>query len=164
MVRYARQQGVTEIKVEQICERSEHNEGEGDVEDDVDRDDDDNQFGETDGGGRYLIWAFSTHKTEAIVAFNGSTPHTVSRESGPSRHHVKLTVIRRYRYLRVNHARTQSHPIASLSVHLDAVSPHRTNDRYVLGKPAKAVITLHEQSFSTTWTSGLGIQSDNGKR
>lgn len=78
MVRYARQQRVTEIKVEQICERSEHNEGGGDVEDDVDRDDDDNQFGETDGGGRYLIWAFSTHKTVSTVAFNGSTPHTVS--------------------------------------------------------------------------------------
>lgn len=82
MVRYARRQGVSEIKVEQICERSQHNEGDGEADDDADRDDDDNQFGETDGGGRYLVWAFSTHKTESTVAFNangnGSNPYTVS--------------------------------------------------------------------------------------
>ena len=80
MVRYARQQGVTEIKVEQICERSQHNEGgdEQDGEGDGDDDDDDDQYGETDGGGRYLVWAFSTHKTESTVPFDGNSTHTVS--------------------------------------------------------------------------------------
>jgi len=67
MALYARLHGVTSIKVEQICERSQHNEGE--------EDDDD---GEQDGGGRYLVWAFSTHKTEATVPFNGIEKHSVS--------------------------------------------------------------------------------------
>lgn len=79
MVRYARQQGVTEIKVEQICERSQHNEGpDADGDGDGDEDDDDDQYGETDGGGRYLVWAFSTHKTESTVPFNGNSTYTVS--------------------------------------------------------------------------------------
>ena len=71
MAHYARLHGVTSIKVEQICERSQHNEGE---EDDDEHDDD----GEQDGGGRYLVWAFSTHKTEATVPFNGIEKHSVS--------------------------------------------------------------------------------------
>jgi hypothetical protein len=71
MALYARLHGVTSIKVEQICERSQHNEGE---EDDDEHDDD----GEQDGGGRYLVWAFSTHKTEANVPFNGIEKHSVS--------------------------------------------------------------------------------------
>lgn len=78
MVRYARQQGVTEIKVEQICERSQHNEGGDEQDGEGDDDDDDDQYGETDGGGRYLVWAFSTHKTESTVPFNGNSTHTVS--------------------------------------------------------------------------------------
>jgi hypothetical protein len=60
--------------VEQICERSQHNEGE---EEDVDDDDDGEGYGEQDGGARYLVWAFSTHKTEARVSFNGTEKHTV---------------------------------------------------------------------------------------
>jgi hypothetical protein len=71
MALYARLHGVTSIKVEQICERSQHNEGE---QDDDEHDDD----GEQDGGGRYLVWAFSTHKTEANVPFNGIEKHSVS--------------------------------------------------------------------------------------
>jgi hypothetical protein len=71
MALYARLHDVTSIKVEQICERSQHNEGE---EDDDEHDDD----AEQDGGGRYLVWAFSTHKTEAIVPFNGIEKHSVS--------------------------------------------------------------------------------------
>ena len=74
MALYARLHGVTSIKVEQICERSQHNEGE---EDDDEHDDD----GEQDGGGRYLVWAFSTHKTEATVPFNGIEKHSVSLHS-----------------------------------------------------------------------------------
>lgn len=75
MVTYAKTRAVTEIKVEQICERSQHNEGD---EDDDEHDDDGDQYGEQDGGGRYLVWAFSTHKTEASVPFNGAATHTVS--------------------------------------------------------------------------------------
>jgi hypothetical protein len=60
--------------VEQICERSQHNEGD---EDDDEHDDDGDQYGEQDGGGRYLVWAFSTHKTEASVPFSGAAAHTV---------------------------------------------------------------------------------------
>jgi hypothetical protein len=71
MALYARLHGVTEVRVEQICERSQHNEGEGD---DDEHDDD----GEQDGGGRYLVWAFATHKTEARVPFNGREKHIVS--------------------------------------------------------------------------------------
>jgi hypothetical protein len=71
MALYARLHGVTSIKVEQICERSQHNEGE---EDDDEHEDD----AEQDGGGRYLVWAFSTHKTEATVPFNGIEKHSVS--------------------------------------------------------------------------------------
>ena len=74
MAQFARSKGVTEIKVEQICERSQHNEGE---DDDDENDDDDNQYGEQDGGARYLVWAFSTHKTESTVKFNGTEKHTV---------------------------------------------------------------------------------------
>ena len=76
MALYARLHGVTSIKVEQICERSQHNEGE---EDDDEHDDD----GEQDGGGRYLVWAFSTHKTEATVQFNGIEKHSVSTHCNP---------------------------------------------------------------------------------
>jgi len=71
MALYATAHGVTEIRVEQICEISQHNEGE---EDDGEHDDD----GEQDGGGRYLVWAFSTHKTEARVPFVGLEKHSVS--------------------------------------------------------------------------------------
>lgn len=74
MAQFARSKGVTEIKVEQICERSLHNEGE---DDDDENDDDDNSYGEQDGGARYLVWAFSTHKTESTVKFNGTEKHTV---------------------------------------------------------------------------------------
>ena len=77
MVRYARQQGVTQIKVEQICEHSQHNEPGEDPDADED-DEEGDEFGEMDGGGRYLVWAFSTHKTESTVPFDGNSTHTVS--------------------------------------------------------------------------------------
>lgn len=86
MAHYARLHSVTSIKVEQICERSQHNEGE---EDDDEHDDD----GEQDGGGRYLVWAFSTHKTEATVPFNGIEKHSVS----PCFQSVKWTLTPSYR-------------------------------------------------------------------
>jgi len=76
MVRYAKSHGVTDIRVEQICEWSQHGEG--------GEDDDDQNNGETDGGGRNLVFALSTHKTEARVPFNGREKHTVSSPSLPA--------------------------------------------------------------------------------
>jgi hypothetical protein len=112
MAQFAQSRGVTEIKVEQICERSQHNEG--DEDDDDEQDDDDNQYGEQDGGGRYLVWAFSTHKTESTVKFNGTEKHTVS---------ILLSLYRARKELmisslsqRVNPGKTQYHHTASHSV------------------------------------------------
>lgn len=69
MALYARLHGVTNIKVEQICEWSQHEEGGEDDEHEND--------GESDGGGRNIVFALSTHKTEALVPFNGLNKHTV---------------------------------------------------------------------------------------
>ena len=67
MALYAQLHGVTNIKVEQICEWSQHDEvGE------------DENAGETDGGVRNVVITLSTYKTQATVPFNGLGKHTVS--------------------------------------------------------------------------------------
>jgi len=114
MVTYAKLKGVTEIKVQQICERSVHNEGD---EDDDEHDDDDDQYGEQDGGGRYLVWAFSTHKTEASVAFNGAGPHKVYLPF-PT-HYMELRLTFSSRSQLANPVETQYPPIASHYVHAE---------------------------------------------
>jgi hypothetical protein len=109
MAQFARSKGVTEIKVEQICERFLHNEGE-DEDDDDGYDDDDNQYGEQDGGGRYLVWAFSTHKTESTVKFNGTEKHTVSILL--SLYQTRKELIISSLFQRVNPVKTQFHHTA----------------------------------------------------
>ena len=67
MALYAQLNGVTNIKLEQMCEWSQHDEvGE------------DEHAGETDGGNRDVVISLSTHKTEGTVPFNGLEKHTVS--------------------------------------------------------------------------------------
>jgi hypothetical protein len=67
MALYAQFHGVTDIKVEQMCQWSQH-----------DVVGEDEHEGETDGGVRDVVITLSTHKTEAIVPFNGLEKHTVS--------------------------------------------------------------------------------------
>jgi phage replication-related protein YjqB (UPF0714/DUF867 family) len=67
MALYAQLNGVTNIKVEQMCEWSQH-----------DVVGDDEHGGETDGGVRDVIITLSKHETEATVPFNGLEKHTVS--------------------------------------------------------------------------------------
>ena len=72
MALYAQLHGVTNIKVEQMCEWSQHD-AVGENE----------SAGETDGGVRDVVITLSTHKTEATVPFNGSGKHTVCLSSPP---------------------------------------------------------------------------------
>jgi hypothetical protein len=67
MALYAQFHGVTNIKVEQMCQWSQH-----------DVVGDDEHEGETDGGVRDIVITLSEHKTEAIVPFSGLEKHTVS--------------------------------------------------------------------------------------
>jgi hypothetical protein len=67
MALYAQFHGVTDIKVEQMCEWSQH-----------DVVGDDEHEGETDGGVRDVIITLAKHETEATVPFNGLEKHTVS--------------------------------------------------------------------------------------
>jgi hypothetical protein len=67
MALYAQFHGVTNIKVEQMCEWSQH-----------DVVGEDENAGETDGGVRDVVITLSEHKSEAIVPFNGIHKHTVS--------------------------------------------------------------------------------------
>jgi hypothetical protein len=73
MALYAQLNGVTNIKVEQMCEWSQH-----------DQVGDDEHAGETDGGVRDVIITLSEHKSEGTVTFNGSEKHTVSSSSPSS--------------------------------------------------------------------------------
>ena len=72
MALYAQLNGVTNIKIEQMCQWSQH-----------DQVGDDEHAGETDGGVRDVVITLSTHKTEATVTFNGLGKHTVSLSSPP---------------------------------------------------------------------------------
>jgi hypothetical protein len=73
MALYAQLNGVTNIKVEQMCEWSQH-----------DQVGEDEHAGETDGGVRDVIITLSEHKMEAVVPFNGIEKHTVSPSSRSS--------------------------------------------------------------------------------
>jgi hypothetical protein len=72
MALYAQLNGVTNIKVEQMCEWSQH-----------DQVGDDEHAGETDGGVRDVVITLSKHKMEAVVPFSGLDKHTV-RPAPPS--------------------------------------------------------------------------------
>lgn len=72
MALYAQTHGVTDIKIEQMCEWSQHDEVGGDE-----------NAEETDGGVRDVVITLSTHKTEATVPFSGLDKHTVSLSSPP---------------------------------------------------------------------------------
>jgi hypothetical protein len=65
MALYAQLHGVTNIKVEQFCQWSQHDAVREGAE-------------ETEGGVRNVAISLSTHKTEGIVAFDGLAKHTVS--------------------------------------------------------------------------------------
>jgi hypothetical protein len=67
MALYARHHDVTNIKVEQICEWSQY-------DDERKREDEE----ATDGGRRNIVLTLSTHKTEAMVPFDGSDKYTVN--------------------------------------------------------------------------------------
>jgi hypothetical protein len=105
MALYAQLHGVTNIKVEQMCEWSQH------------EDDEHENEGETDGGVRDVVITLSKHKTEAIVPFNGLEKHTVSPSSPSTPSCVPLKsegrkTDSRYQSPVVNPSETQSHPIA----------------------------------------------------
>jgi hypothetical protein len=115
MALYAQLNGVTDIKVEQMCEWSQH-----------DVVGDDEHEGETDGGVRDVIIALSKHKMEAVVPFNGIDKHTVSPSSRSSPYsplspsspyHIppkseRRKTDNRYWSQAVNPSETQSHPTA----------------------------------------------------
>lgn len=114
MALYAQSHGITNIKVEQICQWSRH-----------DAVEEDGNAEQTDED-RNIVISLSTHETQGIVAFNGLAKHTASplcfRHIGANS---------RYRSPVVNLLNTQSHHIVSPSVLPKNALSHLTNAKYV---------------------------------
>lgn len=72
MALYAQFHGVTHMRVEQLCDWSQH----GVVGEDE-------SAGATDGGTRDVVIALSTHKGGVTVPFNGVEKHIVSKPGVP---------------------------------------------------------------------------------
>ena len=114
MALYAQSHGITNIKVEQICQWSRY--------DTVEEDGNAEQTDED----RNIVISLSNHKTQGIVAFNGLAKHAASPLCSG---HIGANS--RYRSPIVNPIDTQYHPIVSPSVLTENASSHLTNAKYV---------------------------------
>ena len=114
MALYAQSHGITNIKVEQICQWSHY-----------DAVEEDGNAEQTDGN-RNIVISLSTHKTEGNVAFDGLAKHTASPLCSGD-----IEANSRYRSQAVNLLNTESHCIVSPFVLPENALFHRTNAKYV---------------------------------
>lgn len=114
MALYAQSNGITTIKVEQMCQWSRH-----------DAVEEDGNAEKTDGD-RSIVISLSPHETKGNVAFDGLAKHTVS----PLRSRY-IGANSRYRSPVVNLPSTQSRPIVSPSVLPKNALSHLPSAKYV---------------------------------